>query len=492
MGIVRKQSVQSSIILFLGALLGFVNKGPLFTNFMSEEEVGLANLLLTTAIMFAQFSSMGFVNVTMKYFPYFKDKPRGHHGFLVWILSAPLLGFLFVTLHFLLLKPWIVALYEEKSPLFVHYYYYILPLAFFSLYFNLFEIYLQSLFKTVISVFLREVLQRILIAVCILVFAAGWIDLEQFIILYVSLLSSTTLVLVGYAAWLGQVHLRWPRSWRFHRLWRRMLNFGLYSFISNISAILAYNLDSLMLAEIVGLAAVGIYTTGYYISAMILIPWRAISRITGPLVAEHWKNGDMVAMDKLYKRTALINTLLGVFLFVLLMANLHNLERIMPASYANFWIILVCGITRVVEMVTGLNGYILQVSRYYKWDTIFNTGGIVVMFLMNLWLIPIYGALGAAISVGTFLCASNLFRVGFVWYKLEIHPFTTNGMLLSALGVGVFLLQSLLPDLGNLWTDGAVRTALITLIFAGTTYTLKLVPDANQFLSLAINKLRRR
>jgi O-antigen/teichoic acid export membrane protein len=271
-----------------------------------------------------------------------------------------------------------------------------------------------------------------------------------------------------------------------------MLNFGLYSFISNISAILAYNLDSLMLAEIVGLAAVGIYTTGYYISAMILIPWRAISRITGPLVAEHWKNGDMVAMDKLYKRTALINTLLGVFLFVLLMANLHNLERIMPASYANFWIILVCGITRVVEMVTGLNGYILQVSRYYKWDTIFNTGGIVVMFLMNLWLIPIYGALGAAISVGTFLCASNLFRVGFVWYKLEIHPFTTNGALLSALGVGVFLLQSLLPDLGNLWSDGAVRTALITLVFAGTTYTFKLVPDANQFLSLAINKLRRR
>lgn len=492
MGIVRKQSVQSSIILLLGALLGFVNKGPLFTNFMSEEEVGLANLLLTTAIMFAQFSSMGFVNVTMKYFPYFKDKQRSHHGFLAWILSAPLLGFLFITLHFLLLKPWIVGLYQEKSPLFVHYYYYILPLAFFSLYFNLFEIYLQSLFKTVISVFLREVLQRILIAVCILVFAAGWIDLEQFIILYVTLLSSTTLVLVGYAAWLGQVSLRWPRSWRFRRLWRRMLNFGLYSFISNISAILAYNLDSLMLAEIVGLAAVGIYTTGYYISAMILIPWRAISRITGPLVAEHWKNGDMVAMDKLYKRTALINTLLGVFLFVLLMANLHNLERIMPASYANFWIILVCGITRVVEMVTGLNGYILQVSRYYKWDTIFNTGGIVVMFLMNLWLIPIYGALGAAISVGTFLCASNLFRVGFVWYKLEIHPFTTNGALLSALGVGVFLLQSLLPDLGNLWSDGAVRTALITLVFAGTTYTFKLVPDANQFLSLAINKLRRR
>jgi O-antigen/teichoic acid export membrane protein len=492
LGIVRKQSIQSSIILLTGAVLGFVNKGPLFTNFMSEEEVGLANLLLTTAIMFAQFSSMGFVNVSLKYFPYFKDKQRDHHGFLAWILSIPLLGFLFITLHFLLFKPWIVHLYEEKSPLFVHYYYYILPLAFFSLYFNLFEIYLQSLLKSVISVFLREVVQRILIAVCILLFAAGWLNLDQFVLLYVALLSSTTLVLVGYAVWLGQVSLRWPRSWRFRRLWPRMLNFGLFSFVSNISAILAYNLDSLMLAEIVGLAAVGIYTTGYYISAMILIPWRAISRITGPLVAEHWKNGDMVAMDRLYKRTALINTLLGIFLFVLLMANLHNLERIMPASYANFWIILVCGITRVVEMVTGLNGYILQVSRYYKWDTIFNTGGIVVMFLMNLWLIPVYGALGAAISVGTFLCASNLFRVGFVWYKLKIHPFTMNGLLLTLLGIGVFLLQLLLPDLGNLWTDGSVRTLLMTLVFALTAYFFHLVPDANQFLGLAINKLRRR
>jgi O-antigen/teichoic acid export membrane protein len=492
LGIVRKQSVQSSLILFSGAVLGFLNKGALFTNFMTEEEVGLANLLLTTALMFAQFASVGFVNVCMKFFPYFKDKSQQHHGFLMWILSAPLLGFLFITLHFLLFKPWIVGLYAAKSPLFVSYYYYILPLAFFSLYFGIFEIYLQSLMKTVISVFLREVGQRVLIAICILMFAAGWLNLDQFVILYVALLSSTTLVLVGYAAWLGQVSLRWPRSWRFRRLWPRMLNFGLFSFVSNVSAILAYNLDSLMLAEMVGLAAVGIYTTGYYISAMILIPWRAISRITGPLVAEHWKNGDMVAMDRLYKRTALINTLLGMFLFVLLMANLHNLERMMPAAYANFWIILVCGITRLVEMVTGLNGYILQVSRYYKWDTIFNTGGIVVMFLLNLWLIPIYGALGAAISVGTFLCASNIFRVGFVWYKLKIHPFTLNGGLLLGLGVLVFALQLLLPDLGNFWVDGSVRTLLMTLVFAGAAYAFRLVPDANQFLGMAINKVRRR
>ena len=491
MGIVRKQSIQSSIILITGALLGFVNKGALFTNFMTEEEVGLANLLLTTALMFAQFSAMGFVNVTMKFFPYFKDKKRGHHGFLVWILSAPFLGFLFITAHFIFLKPWIVALYEAKSPLLVHYYYYIVPLAFFSLYFNLFEIYLQSLLKTVVSVFLREVVQRVLIAVCILLFAAGWIDLDQFVILYIALLSSTTVVLVGYAAWLGQITLGWPRTWRIHRLWRRMLNFGLFSFVGSISAIAAYNLDSLMLAEIVGLAAVGIYTTAYYISAMILIPWRAIARITIPLVAEHLKNGDMVAMEKLYKRTALINTLLGVFLFMLLMANLHNMERIMPPAYVNFWVIFICGATRIVELVTGLNGYILQVSRFYKWDTIFNTLGAVIMFLMNLWLIPKYGVVGAAFSSGFFMCTNNFIRVWFVWHKMKIQPFTRNTFILMGMGTGLYFLQMLLPDLGNLWLDGTVRCLGMILVFVGITFVFRLVPDANQFLVVAKNKLRR-
>jgi O-antigen/teichoic acid export membrane protein len=492
LGIVRKQSIQSTIILVTGAVLGFVNKGALFTNFMTEEEVGLANLLLTTALMFASFSSMGFLNVTIKFLPYFKDKERGHHGFLAWILSAPLLGFLFVTAHFIFLRPWIVALYEAKSPLFVHYYYYILPLAFFSLYFQLIEAYLQGLLKTVISNFLREVGQRILIAVCVLLFAAGWIDLDQFVIIYVTLLSSTTLVLAGYAVWLGHVNLRWPRNWRFRRLWRRMLKWGGYAFLGNFTAIAAYNLDSLMLAEMVGLAAVGIYTTASYIAAMILIPWRAIARITYPLVAEHWKNGDMVAMEKLYQRTALINTLLGTFLFLLLMANLHNMERIMPPVYVNFWVILFCGATRVVDMVTGLNGYILQVSRYYKWDIIFNTGGALVMFLMNLWLIPLYGAVGAAISSGMFFCLSNFFRVWFVWHKMNIQPFTRNSMILLGMGIGLYFLQMLLPDLGNFWLDGLVRCLGLSLVFVGVTFVFHLVPDANQFLVMARNRLRRR
>ena len=55
MGIVKKQGIQSGIIIYLGFLLGALNVLYFFPRFFTPEGFGLTRVLLAAATTFAQF-----------------------------------------------------------------------------------------------------------------------------------------------------------------------------------------------------------------------------------------------------------------------------------------------------------------------------------------------------------------------------------------------------------------------------------------------------
>ena len=59
MGIVQRNSITITILSYLGILIGYVNKILLLTNFLTEEQVGLVNILTGLAVLYAQFSALG-------------------------------------------------------------------------------------------------------------------------------------------------------------------------------------------------------------------------------------------------------------------------------------------------------------------------------------------------------------------------------------------------------------------------------------------------
>ena len=59
MGIVKRDSISITILSYAGAAIGYVNKILLFPNFLSEEQVGLTSILVSLAMIYAQFSALG-------------------------------------------------------------------------------------------------------------------------------------------------------------------------------------------------------------------------------------------------------------------------------------------------------------------------------------------------------------------------------------------------------------------------------------------------
>ena len=300
MGIVQRDSIRISIISYIGAAIGYLNKILLFTNFLTTEQVGLANILIIIAAVYAQFSGMGMTGVTMKFFPYFKEKEKNHHGFLFWTSLISLFGFLLITLLFLIFQKPLIDHYSEKSSLLVEYSFYVIPLALATVYYNLLEVFLRSLMKTVVFSFINEIVLRLLISGSILLFAFNLVTFHQFVMIYVGVNCSATLLLLIYMAYLKQLLFKPEWSSTTKRFFKIVLNFGLYAILGNMSYILMNNVDALMVAFIGGMKDTGIYTTVFLIATIMLIPYRALARVASPIVAQYWKNREMKKMDELY------------------------------------------------------------------------------------------------------------------------------------------------------------------------------------------------
>ncbi|ARS35385.1 lipopolysaccharide biosynthesis protein [Pontibacter actiniarum] len=482
----QREGIWNTAISYAGILIGYVNTILLFPNILDESQVGLTRLLLSISVMYAQFSALGFVNMSVRYFPYFRDKDKAHNGFLFLLLSVPLLGFILSTAVFLLFKPAVVDYYIENSPLIIDYYYYLIPLALFTLLFNMFTAYLRSLYKTIVSSFVQDFLLRILTTVLVLVYALDVMSFQTFVLLYIIVNSVGALVLVTYIIWLKQLFIRPSVAVLSIIPIREVFYYGFFTFLGNISTTIITTVDQVMISSY-SLAQNGIYTTAFFMTSAILVPGKSILKIAQPQVAEFWKESDMIGMKKLYQNVTMINLIVGLLLFVGIWANIDNLYDFMPESYrSGKYVVLFLAIARLVDLATSLNGAILATSEKYKWDLGFNVILAGLTIWTNWYFIPRYGIEGAALASMISLVAMNLARLFFVQIMFSIQPFTWNALAITAVGAAALGASYLLPYLGNVYLDIIIRSLLITTIYATLALNLNIYPEMNAWLRKVI------
>ncbi|WP_210490470.1 oligosaccharide flippase family protein [Rufibacter aurantiacus] len=486
MDVIRKQGYLNTIISTLGMVIGYLNTVLVLPYFLGDpDKVGLTRFLLSVSPMFAQFAALGFTNTSARFFPYFRDRDKQHNGFLFLMLAIPMLGFAVVTVLFLLLKPAVFELYRVTSPLAVDYYYYIIPLSFFTLLFLLLDAYLRSLYKTIVQTFLQDFLVRIFTMICAALYFWGWIDFQWFVILFIVANSSTALICIVYLLWLRQFFVRPGRNMFQIVPIKEVVQYGLYAFLGNISGTIVTFTDTAMIMMYRGLADVAFYTTGYFITSAILVPYRSMNKILSPQVADLFKQEDMPALARLYKNMTRVNLLIGLLLFLGIWCNVDNIFAFMPAEYsAGRYVILFMGIARIFELATGLNAMILVTSHKYRYDLILNVVMVILVIFTNYLLIPTYGISGAAFASMLVLIFINVFRVVFVGYFFKMQPFGWDSLLLLLIAGVTYLASWLLPQLPDVFggtplLDIAVRSILITAVYGGLAIGLKVSPELN-------------
>lgn len=490
MGIVKRDSISITILSYAGAAIGYVNKILLFPNFLSEEQVGLTSILVSLAMIYAQFSALGINSTVVKFFPFFRTPDRRHNGLFFWSALGISVGFVLFTLLFVLFKEPVTAYFAQESPLLSKYYLLLIPLGLTTLFYNFFSSWLQAFYKTVISTAVYDVLLRLLMTLEISLYAFGLLDFEQFIIGYVLIYFVPTIILLLYTAWIRQVDLRPAFTPRTRRLVVIAGTYGLWQYLGGASVYVTNVIDQTMLAGIQGLVQGGIFSVMMYMVSAMMIPNRSVIKVSTPIVANLWKERDMTRMQGMHREVSLMNLIVGCYIFLAIWINLDNIFSLMPASYAaGRYVFLFLGLGRIFEMYSGLTGVILITSKRYRYDFTFSILLVFMTVGTNALLIPPLGMTGAALATMTTVIVYNLLRIFFVWRFFRLRPFAWGDMSILGLTLAGVLLSALIPQIGPWWLDAPVRTAVVSLLFALPVYRLKVSPPLNRTLDGFLRRL---
>lgn len=492
MGIIQKDALRTTIISYVGMVLGYVNKVLLFAIFLSPEEFGLIELIFQLGVLFAQFANLGSTNVTWKFFPYMKNPERKHYGFLSLNVLISLIGILIFSLLYFIFQDNIMHYFEERSSRFLAYYYWVLPVGIFIVLFKLLENYLRALYKNVFSVLANDFIFRLANTCILLVYVAGWCSFDTFLVLICLAQAVPGLLLVGYLIYLGEWHVN-PWSISIPKKFRKIIvSFSIFSYVNTLGAVLVISLDTIMIAGIVGLSDLAAYGIVLYVTKALMIPYTSIMRVSSPIVAQHWKDRDMNKMNELYKRVSSVTLFIGLFVFMGTWVSIEEIFSLLPPEYSiGIYAFLFLMIGRIIDMYMGLNGTILVTSKKYRYDVIFTGSLIIVVFTLNLLFIPKWGITGAAISTSIAYLLYNLIRLFFVWKWYKIHPFKLSQVKVIALFAVVFSALLLIDlDLGNKWINMTVNSTLVVLGFPVVIYLTKLEPEIVEYVDKVLGVIK--
>ena len=491
MGVIQKQSIKGTVYSYVGVLLGFITSGLLFPRILSTEEIGLLRILVSYSMILAQFATLGMNSVTVKQFPYFRDKLKRHHGYLGLTLIIVTVGSVLALMLYLSLHDYIVESAQRKSSLMVTYFYYVIPLFFVTLLFNVLDNYYRVLYNAVKGIVYKEVIQRLLIIFAIVLYYFNVVDFYHLVILYVTAFVIPTLLLIISLLKDGQLFLK--PDWKFINkdMMRIMSGVALFGLVSSYSGVLIMNIDTVMIDHYLGLGQTGIYTISFFFGTLILIPSRTMSKISSVVIADAWKENDKKVIAQIYKKTSLALAVAGTYVFIGVWANVDNVFKIVGDDYmAGKYVIFFIGLANLVEMYVGAASYIVVNSPKYRWLTYMLIVYVLLIVLTNIIFIPKYGIAGAAAASFISRMVYALLRIIFLMVKYRFQPFGWKHVLLILIGVVSWYVSSQIPQLNSFIVDIFVRSIVITVIFVPAVYFLKISEDMNMVIDRVMKNIK--
>ncbi len=155
---------------------------------------------------------------------------------------------------------------------------------------------------------------------------------------------------------------------------------------------------------------IGIFGMATRVAMLVSILLVTINNVVAPKFAELHIKGELVALGMLARRTAFSTLLLATPLLVLLLLFSRQTMGLFGQSFISGAATLqVLVIAQFINAATGSVGYLLIMSGHEKSYKQSAVVSMCVMLILSVWLIPIFGAFGAALSGSTAVILNNIF-----------------------------------------------------------------------------------
>lgn len=487
MGIIQRQATRNAISILFGTIAGAVNTililPAAFGGF--EEGWGLLKVLTAYAMIFSQFIHGGIPNAIIRYFPKLNEDSRSI--FLGRLFLIPLIGsLLFLLLIALtgsdslrLVNPDDAEMLRSRLPeLFV--------LTTVLTFFFALNGYVSAILKTTLFQFLNETFLKGWYLFVATLFLVDYISFDRLLLLYIAGYLIATLFLVAQALQNGFRLRLTGKAFPIPR--REIVAYSIYSILDRGASIVVTNLDIIMIGILASLEEVAFYTLAFYIGSVTMMPQKSILTIANPVASAAVAANDKKALEEVYQKSSLMQFLLGGILFAAIWASIDEIMLLLPDKFSGGkWVVFYIGLTKLVQMATGVSGGILVYSKHFRLNFKLNVALIALTILTNYYFMhPDHlnmGITGAALATLIAFALHNAFKVAFIQKFFGMNPFSLKfGMLVLIIGLtagGAYLWHPLAqsPFLAIVLKGSLVTVALLLM-----ARTLGLLPPFRQLL----------
>lgn len=486
MSVVRRQGIKNTVYTYLGIALGVLSSLYIQPFFLTQEQIGVTRLVISVATIMASVACLGITGLVVKFFPLFRNSEKKHNGFFTLALTVPLLGFIVCLGAFLALKKNLFAFYGENAAVLHAYFWPISLMALFTcLAFSL-NAYCNAINKTTLPTFINEVINRIGFILCIFLFFYGVTTMDQYIWSLALIFLIQLMMLLIIIARFDHPHIN-PSFFSKNPHLPEIIRFGLIAAFIQITGISLKFIDVLFVAKYETMQKVGVYSIAAFIGLVLETPLTALEKIAGTKIARLFAEKNLPEIAKIYKLSSkYLMTFCGL-LGCILVSCIEPALGLLPGDYSSGTAVtMVICLGAFFNAATGVNYSILTYSNQYKIGAVFYSGLLILTCLLNIWLIPVYGILGAAIATASASVIHNLLRFTIIQYKLRMQPFTAaTSKILIVMLISLFSAYFIESDSKILMIAlrGAVSCLVfLTLLVVLNVFTIKELRD--EFLSL--------
>ncbi|HQW85020.1 MAG TPA: lipopolysaccharide biosynthesis protein, partial [Ferruginibacter sp.] len=360
---IRKQSIISSVVVYIGFAIGFFNT-YLFTREggFTKAEYGLTGIFMAVANIMYSFANLGMGAYIYKFYPYYDDNlPKKKNDMLTWALLFSLIGFCLVIFSGIIFKDLVIRKYGTNSPDLVKYYYYIFPFGLGLTLFSILEVYTWQLKKAVLANYLREVQFRLFTSILIILSFTGYIaSFDLFIKFYSFTFLATAFLLIGYLIYTNHFSFTFTVSRVSKKFFKKILTLIAFVYGGNMVFTISTVIDTVIIAAVLpdGLALAGVYTLAQHIASLIQAPKRGIISASIASLSKAWKDKDMKKINRIYHSSSINQLIFSVGIFSLIWLNFTDAVsgfKLQSGYMDAKWVFFYIGIMRIVDMGTGVS-----------------------------------------------------------------------------------------------------------------------------------------
>ncbi len=499
MSTIRRQSIISSIVIYIGFAIGLLNvyfftrEGLLNSNGFTTTQYGLTGIFIAIATLMLAFANLAMPNYIWKFYHYYNDfLPPRKNDMITWALVVSSVGFILVMIAGWFMKDLVIRKFGANSPELLQYYYWIFPMGLGLTIFAVLEAWAWNLGKPVLTNFLKEVQWRLLVTVLIVLFSLKVIpDFDLFIKLYAVTHIGIAVTLFIYLVVKKKLFFTFHVSKVSRRYFRKIAIQCSFVYASTVVFALSQVYDTIVIAAVGGLDKAGIFTLAQLMGSVIYAPQRGVVAAAVPSMSRAWKEKDHAMLQKIYQRSSINLLIFASGIFALIALNYTEAIRTLnlrPDYLLGFGAFLIIGLTRVIDLGTGVNSELIATSNYWRFQLISGVVLLAFMIPLTYTLTKQYGIIGPAIANFISITVYNTMRIVFLWKKFRLFPFTINSMYAVLIGFVAWGLSYIAFGQVHGWWGMIGRSVMFVLLFAFTIARTRISPDVRPVVETVMKK----